>query len=202
MEQKLYLYPVWLRIWHWANAVLFLLLLFTGLSLQYSSVEFSFIDFDLAVTMHNVSGIVITIAYFMFLFGNRFTSNGRFYKAKRKGYILDLMVQIKYYIYGIFVHQRTPFPVTENRKFNPLQKLSYVASMYFLLPILILSGFALIFPKMIINNVFGVSGILLTGLVHISSGFALSVFLFIHVYFCTIGKTPLSNFKSMINGWH
>jgi len=162
MEQKLYLYPVWLRIWHWANAVLFLLLLFTGLSLQYSSVEFSFIDFDLAVTMHNVSGIVITIAYFMFLFGNRFTSNGRFYKAKRKGYILDLMVQIKYYIYGIFVHQRTPFPVTDNRKFNPLQKLSYVASMYFLLPILILSGFALIFPEMIINNVFCVSGIHLT----------------------------------------
>ncbi|MFA5417177.1 MAG: cytochrome b/b6 domain-containing protein [Bacteroidales bacterium] len=202
MEHKIYLYPVWLRIWHWINAVLFLLLLFSGLSLQYSSVEFSFIDFDVAVSMHNVSGIVITIAYFMFVFGNMFTSNGRFYKAKRKGYIPDLIVQIKYYTYGIFVHQKTPFPVTENRKFNPLQKLSYVASMYFLLPILILSGFALIFPEMIIKNVFGVSGIHLTGLVHIISGFSLSIFLFIHVYFCTIGKTPVSNFKSMINGWH
>ncbi|MBU3927485.1 MAG: cytochrome b/b6 domain-containing protein, partial [Bacteroidetes bacterium] len=152
--------------------------------------------------IHNVSGIVITIAYLMFLFGNMFTSNGRFYKTKRKGFFIDLIVQIKYYTFGIFKHHQTPYPVTADRKFNPLQKLSYVASMYFLLPILILSGFALIFPEMIINNVFGVSGIHLTGLVHISSGFALSVFLFIHVYFCTIGKTPLSNFKSMINGWH
>ncbi|PIY31529.1 MAG: hypothetical protein COZ08_08690, partial [Bacteroidetes bacterium CG_4_10_14_3_um_filter_42_6] len=29
---------------------------------------------------------------------------------------MDLMAQIKYYIYGIFVHQKTPFPVTGNRK--------------------------------------------------------------------------------------
>jgi thiosulfate reductase cytochrome b subunit len=24
----------------------------------------------------------------------------------------------------------------------------------------------------------------------------------VHVYFCTIGKNPTSNFKSMINGYH
>ncbi|MCF8348555.1 MAG: hypothetical protein K9G61_07045, partial [Bacteroidales bacterium] len=60
----------------------------------------------------------------------------------------------------------------------------------------------LIFPEFIVPNVFGFSGIHLTGLVHIISGFGLSIFLCIHLYFCTIGKTPTSNFKSMIDGYH
>lgn len=202
MDSKLYLYPIWLRIWHVLNALLFLTLVFTGLSLQYSSVDFSFIDFEVAVSMHNIAGIAITLAYFMFVFGNLFTANGRFYKTKRKGFISDLIVQIKYYTFGIFKHQKTPYPVTAKRKFNPLQKFSYLGAMYVLLPILIASGLALIFPEFIVKNVFGFSGIHLTGLVHIISGFSLSIFLFIHVYFCTIGKTPWSNFKSMYNGWH
>ncbi|MBU2553560.1 MAG: cytochrome b/b6 domain-containing protein [Bacteroidetes bacterium] len=202
MESKLYLYPVWLRIWHAINAVLFLVLIATGLSLQYVSPDYSFVDFEVAVSTHNISGIVITIAYFMFVFGNLFTKNGKFYKIKRKRFFNDLFAQIKYYSYGIFVHQKSPFPVTSKRKFNPLQKLSYVGAMYFLFPILILSGLALIFPEFIVPNVFGFSGIHLTGLVHIISGFGLSIFLCIHLYFCTIGKTPTSNFKSMIDGYH
>ncbi len=202
MESKLYLYPVWLRIWHVINAVLFLVLIATGLSLQYASVDYSFIDFEVAVSTHNIAGVVITIAYFMFVFGNLFTKNGKFYKIKRKGFFRDLFTQIKYYSYGIFVHQKTPFPVTAKRKFNPLQKVSYVGAMYFLFPIMILSGLALIFPEFIVPNVFGFSGIHLTGLVHIISGFGLSIFLCIHLYFCTIGKTPTSNFKSMIDGYH
>jgi len=48
----------------------------------------------------------------------------------------------------------------------------------------------------------GVSGLHLTDLFHIFIGFLISVFMFIHIYFCTIGKTPLSNFKGMINGYH
>ncbi|MCF8348966.1 MAG: cytochrome b/b6 domain-containing protein, partial [Bacteroidales bacterium] len=175
MESKLYLYPVWLRIWHVINAVLFLVLIATGLSLQYASVDYSFIDFEVAVSTHNIAGVVITIAYFMFVFGNLFTKNGKFYKIKRKGFFRDLFTQIKYYSYGIFVHQKTPFPVTAKRKFNPLQKVSYVGAMYFLFPIMILSGLALIFPEFIVPNVFGFSGIHLTGLVHIISGFGLSI---------------------------
>ncbi len=202
MESKLYLYPIWLRIWHVFNALLFLILVFTGLSLQYSSVDFSFIDFNLAVSSHNIAGIAITVAYFMFVFGNMFTSNGKFYKTKLRGFVSELIIQIKYYTFGIFKHQKTPFPVNAGRKFNPLQKLSYLGAMYFLLPVLIVSGWALIFPEFIVKNVFGFSGIHLTGLVHIISGFSLSIFLFIHVYFCTIGKTPWSNFKSMWDGWH
>jgi len=202
MEEKLYLYPIWLRIWHWTNGLFFLILLFTGISLQYSSVEYPLIRFDIAVSLHSISGIILTIAFFMFVIGNKFTKNGKYYKIDYSVFMIELIKQIRYYTWGIFHHEKSPFPVNVDRKFNPLQKLSYVGAMYILLPIVIISGFGLIFPELLPPKVLGISGIHLTGLIHIIAGFSLSVFMLIHIYFCTIGKTPVSNFKSMVNGYH
>ena len=83
-----------------------------------------------------------------------------------------------------------------------MQKMSYLVVMYVLMPIMIFTGLALMYPETIKSNVFGISGIHLTDLFHIISGFVLSVFMVIHTYFCTMGKTLISDFKSMITGWH
>lgn len=103
---------------------------------------------------------------------------------------------------GIFKGQNPPFPVNEERKFNPLQKVAYAVSMYVFIPLMIITGVALLFPEMIVDKVFGVSGTLLTSLLHIIIGFFLTIFLLIHLYFSTFGKRVSSNFKSMINGYH
>ncbi|MBN2173840.1 MAG: cytochrome b/b6 domain-containing protein [Bacteroidales bacterium] len=201
-EEKLYLYPLWLRIWHWTNAFLFLVLIFTGLSLQYAGIESTLIRFDIAVSLHNIAGIILTISFVFFVFANRFTSNSNYYRIKRKGFIKRLLKQFRYYTYGVFIHEPTPFPVSQKRKFNPLQKLSYVMVMYLMMPVIIITGFALLFPEVNLENVFGIAGIYLTDLLHIVTGFVLSVFMIVHIYFCTFGKTVWSNFKSMFTGWH
>jgi len=74
--------------------------------------------------------------------------------------------------------------------------------MYIFMPLVIISGIGLFFPDMLPDKIFGIGGIHFTDLVHILSGFIISIFMMVHIYFCTIGKTPLSNFKSMIDGWH
>lgn len=201
-EEKLYLYPVWLRIWHWINAFLFIVLIATGLSLQYAGESRGLVRFDLAVRYHNIAGIILTVSFVFFLFGNWLTPNGRFYKIKRKGLTDRLIRQLRYYTYGVFKHEKPPYPVSEKRKFNPLQKVSYVLVMYVMMPVIIITGFALLFPEVNLENVFGVSGIYLTDLLHIVTGFALSVFMIVHIYFSTFGKTVWSNFKSMFTGWH
>ena len=201
-EEKLYLYPMWLRLWHWTNALLFLVLIITGLSLQYSGVEGAFIRFDIAVTYHNIAGIILTISFAFFLVANRISGNRKFYKVKRKGFIKRLMKQFRYYIYGVFVGEPKPYPVSEKRKFNPLQKLSYIVVMFGFMQLIIITGFGLLFPEINLENVFGVAGIYLTVLLHITVGFGLSVFMIVHIYFCTFGKTVGSEFKSMFTGWH
>lgn len=199
---KLYLYPVWVRLWHATNALMCLALILSGLSMQYSNPEYPFIRFDIAVSMHNISGIVLSAMYIMFFIGNWSTSNGKHYKIKIKGLIKSLMKQAQYYAFGIFKGENPPYPVSKEMKFNPLQKFTYALTMYIFVPLVFITGWALLFPGMIITNFMGIGGIQLTSLLHVTAGFLISLFLVIHIYFCTIGHSPSSNFKSMIDGYH
>jgi thiosulfate reductase cytochrome b subunit len=202
MTEKLYLYPIWLRIWHASNAILIILLIITGISLQYSTNEYIRIRFDLAVSIHNVSGILLVINYLFFIIGNYSTRNIRYYILEWKGLPQRIMQQSMYYLSGMFKGEKSPFPVSKDRKFNPLQKVSYVVTMYLFVPIVMITGIALLFPETILPRFLGFSGIQLTALLHAVAGFLISIFLVVHVYICTTGKPVTKNFKSIVTGWH
>jgi thiosulfate reductase cytochrome b subunit len=88
------------------------------------------------------------------------------------------------------------------RKFNPLQKFAYIIVMYIGMPLLIISGIGLLFPETVLKMVFGISGLVLTDILHITTGFFLSVFLVVHIYTCTLGAKPSTLFWGMISGYH
>jgi thiosulfate reductase cytochrome b subunit len=200
----MYLYPKWLRIWHVLNALMFLILIVTGLSMQYTDKENTsyVVGFAIAVKWHNFAALVLTINYLLFVLGNLLTHNGRYYKIEKENFLDDLLKQLKYYSFGMFRGEKHPFPVTEKRKFNPLQKVTYVLAMYVALPLLIISGVGLLIPEITIKNFLGVSGLILTDILHITMGFFLSVFMVIHIYTCTLGAKPTSLFWGMISGYH
>jgi thiosulfate reductase cytochrome b subunit len=198
-----YLYPVWIRLWHLFNALLYIVLILTGLSMQYSNPEYPMLRFDLAVSIHNICGILLTINYLVVIIGNIITSNGRYYRIKKTGFSEELIRQARYYLFGIFKREKAPYPINGERKFNPLQKISYVAVLYFMMPLVIITGWAMIFPEMILfNKIFGTSGLHFTDLLHILMGFILSLFMFVHIYLCTIGKPAGTHFRAMMSGWH
>lgn len=200
----MYLYPKWLRLWHVMNALLFIILIVTGVSMQYSNKDADsiLIGFARAVKWHNIAAILLTINYMIFVTGNVLSSNGKYYKIEKKHFIRDLAAQLKFYAGGMFHGERHPFPVNEERKFNPLQKLSYVLAMYVGMPLLILSGIGLLFPEITVKNFFGVSGLIYTDILHITIGFILSIFMIVHIYTCTLGSTPTTLFRGMITGYH
>jgi thiosulfate reductase cytochrome b subunit len=201
-NQKIYFYPVWLRIWHGLNAVGILTLIFTGLSMQ-SSIESSHIlGFKTIVSLHNVAGILVTLSYLIYFIGNMVTPNGKFYIVKPKGFLKRPIQQAIYYAWGMFHGMKAPYPLSEKRKFNPLQKYSYIMVMYMFVPVVIITGFALLFPEIILDNVYTFSGVFVTATLHSTMGFLISIFLVVHLYIASIGKSPLENFKSIISGWH
>lgn len=200
MSEKYYFYPVWIRLWHSLNAILCILLILTGISMQYAGASF-LIGFKSSVSIHNFSGIALTASYTIFFLGNLFTPNGLFYRMKIKGLGTMLWKQFRYYAIGYFKGEEPPYPVNADRKFNPLQQISYVLAMYVALPLLFITGWALLFPEFILKKILGFSGIFLTAQLHIVMGFFISVFLIIHLYVSTMGKTPGSNFKSIMTGW-
>lgn len=201
-EGRIYLYPKWLRAWHGLNALGIIVLIFTGINMQYASPDFQLMRFDQAIRFHNIAGVLVAVSYLLFFIGNLVSSNGTFYQIKLKGLRNRLFLQMRYYAYGMFKKEECPFPVSEKRKFNPLQKYSYIAVMYVFVPLVIISGIALLFPELIITEVYGVSGVFLTALLHASVGFLISIFLIVHVYVASVGKSPFKNYRSIITGWH
>jgi len=160
------------------------------------------VRFDRAVAMHNFAAAVLTFNYIIYVIGNVLTKNGAHYKINRKIIFNQLIVQFKYYAWGMFKGHKHPFPVTEDSKFNPLQKFVYVLAMYVGMPLVIISGIGLLFPEITVKAIFGVSGLILTDVLHITVGFFLSIFMIIHIYTCTLGAKPFTLFKSMITGYH
>jgi len=202
MANKIYLYPVWIRLWHALNAILCLVLITTGLNMQYANIETAFIPFNTAVSWHNIAGVTLSFSYLIYFFGNIVTKNGKFYLTKISGLFTRIIKQLQYYTIGIFKGAKVPFPITEENKFNPAQHITYVVIMYLIVPLVIISGWFMLFPELLVRDIFGMNGIFVTDSIHIVAGFFISFFLIVHIYFCTIGATPTSNFKGMINGWH
>lgn len=201
-QEKLYLYPLWARIWHGINALGIITLIVTGISMQYSTASFVLINFKAAINLHNISGITVSAFYLVFIVGNLITPNGLFYRFKIKGTVKRMLKQGKFYLYCLFKIETPPYPLSEKRKFNPLQKYSYIAVMYFIVPFVIISGIALLFPELIIEEIYNVSGIMLTAVLHGIAGFFIFIFLLIHIYVSTIGESPTKHFKSIVTGWH
>ncbi|WP_346860020.1 cytochrome b/b6 domain-containing protein [uncultured Draconibacterium sp.] len=200
-QNKIYFYPLWLRIWHGINAIGIIILILTGISMN-SAVKTSIIGFNTAVNLHNIAGVVVSFNYLLFVFGNMFTNNRKFYIIKPRNFIKRPLKQAYYYAWGMFHGMKAPYPLSDKRKFNPLQKYFYVAVMYLVVPAVIITGFALLFPELIIERVYTLSGVFITAVLHSALGFFISIFLMIHLYVASIGKSPVENFKSIISGWH
>ncbi len=199
MRRELGAYPLWLRFWHWGNAVLFVTLLITGLSMHYSKPG-PVLGFRTDVLIHNTAGALLTLFYCLFLYGDLQLGNGRYYRIVAGDIEPGLFRQARYYLWGIFVGSPHPYPDSQERKFNPLQKLFYLVVMYLLFPILTVTGWALLFPGQLPEAMFGLPGIGLWALIHTYTGYFLSLFMVIHVYLGTTGTTPTALFRFMLFG--
>jgi thiosulfate reductase cytochrome b subunit len=199
---KIYLYPIGVRIWHAVNALSIILLIATGISLQYASSKYNMIPFKTAVYVHNFVAAITIVNYLFFLVFNFVTKNGKYYRLKRKGLIKKMLAQMNYYLTGYFKGQEKPFVVSKKDKFNPLQKVTYVVTMYIFVPLVIISGIGLLFPEVVIEKFAKASGIELTAIFHASVGYLISLFLIIHIYIASFGKHPLRNYRSIVTGYH
>lgn len=200
--RKIYLYPLWLRIWHLLNALLMLLLILSGISLHFSATSNFLFPFETGVLLHNISGILLTLNYIFYFIMNIVSGNIKYYIPTFKGLMSDLWTQAKFYLLGIFGREPHPFQIDEKRKFNPLQQITYLGVMYFLVPIIIISGWALLFPEFAPDEFLGMGGVWPMALLHTIVGYLLTIFMVGHIYLGTTGEHPAEYFKTIITGYH
>lgn len=188
-------YPAWLRVWHWTNAICFITLMITGTSMHFAEPGTPQLDFRTARVLHNAAGALMMLGYFYYLTGSLLGRNRRFYTFQSGDFPAGALRQARYYLIGIFRGEPHPFPHTEERKFNPLQKLAYLSVMFLLIPVLIVTGVVLFTPDMLPER-----GVTAYAFAHTIVGYLLSLFLFVHMYLGTTGETATSLYRAMLTG--
>ena len=195
MSEKIYVFKLFERIWHWSQASLIIFMLITGFEVHGS---YHLFGFGMAVNLHTIAAWSL-IGLWVFAIFWHFTT------GEWKQYIptLDKVVaMVKFYSVGIFVHAPHPFRATTLKKHNPLQRLAYLGVLLFIGPLLWVSGwFYLFFGNW---NAWGVDryvSLEWVAFFHTAGAFMMLLFLIAHVYLTTAGHTPSAHIKAMITGW-
>lgn len=180
------------RFWHWAQALMILMLLLTGLELHGL---FQLFGFGSAVAAHDLIGFVWTGLVVLIYSWILTTGEWQQYFPTLKG----VEGTLRYYLYGVFKGEKHPHQMTADDKFNPLQRLGYIAILFGLLPLQVISGFAFyFFPDL---RALGVIGhVDLMAIVHTFNAYALLSFVVIHLYMITFGEKLSTHIKAMITG--
>ena len=202
MSERVYLFPGWIRLWHWLNAALILVLAVTGLSLHFADLKLPLIGFEQAVHIHNFCGIALTVTYLFFLIANARSGNWRHFLVYGPETRQRLWTQLRWYAWGIFKGAPHPHDPSPEAPFNVLQALTYAGVMYLLMPVLIGSGIVFLYPELAPDQLFGSDGLLPIALLHYLAAMALLLFLLTHVYLGTTGRTLGQMFRAMVSGWH
>lgn len=153
--------------------------------------------YQFRVSLHEISGIILTVSYLGFFLGNIFTPNGRHYRIRLKGATGRIMKQAYYYLGGRFRGEEMPFPADNDNKFNPLQKMSYAGTMYLIVPLLIITGWIMMFIESTNELSPGFNIHSFSDILHIVLAIVISLFLLLHLALTIAGR----DLRSIITGW-
>ncbi len=192
--EKIYIYKIFERFWHWSQALIIGFLGVTGFEIHGS---FSLFGFENAVRWHSIAAWVFLILIVFAIFWHFTSGEWRQYIPTTK----LLKEQFMYYIGGIFNNAPHPTNKTVYNKFNPLQRITYLGLKILVIPVIVTSGFLYLYfqyPK------FGIEFQSLEpiALIHTFGAYILLAFVIAHVYLTTVtGVKSFSSIKAMITGW-
>ncbi len=198
--KRTFLHPLPLRVWHWANALVVALLLVTGVRLRMAGIP-DLPPHGAALPIHRYAGWALAASWTAWLaYGLASGHLGRHYRVRRRD-IKGIFGQTRFYVWSIFRGGENPHRPSPEDKFNPLQKLAYGAVMCILTPALVVTG--LLFSDVPLVR----SHMLLWGIVkavdafHVIGAYLFALYLVVHVYMATLGRTPFSHILAMIVGY-
>jgi thiosulfate reductase cytochrome b subunit len=201
--KKVYLHPLPIRIWHWVNALAFIILIVTGAQVRFGNVMHLF-SFETAVTIHSLTGFILVGNYFIWLVYYLLTGNIKIYIPPLNHpveFAKKAIVQAKFYGGGIMVGSHNPHHSTPDHKFNPMQQVSYLMIMVLLIPLQLITGLLLWDPKLFSPVINLVGGIQVIDIFHVLLWIFFSAFIIVHFYLATLGHTTWAHIIAMFTGF-
>lgn len=198
--KKIYLHPLALRIWHWVNALIIIILTITGIQIRIPGMA-SLRPQDPALLIHRYAGWAMVVSWVFWLVYSLISGNLSRHYAIKRGDFRGTFRQAKFYLISIFQGEEDPFRPTPDEKFNPLQKLAYGSIMAIFAPVLVVTGILfsdiLFFRKYVL--LWNIAGIV--NALHVIGAYVFVLYLVVHIYMATLGSTAFSHIKAMIVGY-
>ena len=198
--KRIYLHPLPLRIWHWANALIVILLLITGIELRIPGVAALRVNSP-ALLVHRYAGWSMMISSLFWLVYSLMSGNLSCHYRIRRGDLKGTFRQAKFYLFSIFRGEENPFRASPEGKFNPLQKLTYGTIMCVFTPIIMVTGLffsdILFFRKYILL----LNAVKILDAIHVTIAYVFALYLIVHIYMATLGRKPSSHIKAMVVGY-
>lgn len=191
---RVYLFKPFERFWHWCQAALIIFMLLTGFEVHGT---YSIFGFEKAVGYHTIAAWTLVGLWIFAIFWHITSGEWRHYIPTSK----NLVVIANYYSSGIFKDEPHPFRPSLSNKHNPLQRLTYLAVLTLLMPVLWFSGWLYLFYAD--WAAWGLGGLQLQWIAtaHTAGAFLMLAFLISHLYLATTGHKITSQVKAMITGW-
>jgi thiosulfate reductase cytochrome b subunit len=125
---------------------------------------------------------------------------GRHYTLKRQD-IKGVFGQTRFYVRSFFKGGEKPHLPLPGEKFNPLQKLAYGAVMCILTPVLVVTGLLFSDVPFVRAHILLWDIVKPLDVIHVIGAYLLALYLVVHVYMATLGRTPFSHVVAMIVGY-
>ncbi len=198
--ERVYMYGVYERLWHWVQTAVILGLLFTGLIIHKPD-KFGLFSFNYMVQVHNILALILLVNAALSLFYHLASGEIRQYLPRPRGFIDQAAEQAIYYLRGIFRGDPHPFEKTPDHKLNPLQQITYFGLLNVLLPLQILTGILMWGAQQWPDVAARTGGLPFLAPFHTLIAWALAAFVVMHVYLTTTGHTPTAAIKGMVMGY-
>lgn len=197
--EKIRVFSLYERIWHWTMALTGIVLIVTGLEIHNAGVGW-LSGLPQMVLVHNVVAVVFTVNAFLSLFYHLATIAIRHLIPKPEGLLRRIMEHIQYQSRGIFVGAAHPVEAPDE-KLNPLQQLTYLALLNILFPAQIISGSLIWAVGRWPSFAAAVGGLGVVAPLHNLGAWLFLTFFVLHVYLVTTGRTLGDHLGTMITGY-
>lgn len=193
MKKRTYIYKGFERFWHWTQSLLIIFFAITGFEIHGS---YTLFGYERAVMMHDILAWSYIILIVFTIFWHFATGAWRQYIPTTK----LVKAQFEYYISGIFRGAEHPTHKTSYNKFNPIQRLTYLAFKVLIIPVMVVTGLIYMY-YMYPNSVVQIGRLEFFALIHTFGAFLLIVFLIVHLYLLTTNDNPKESLMAMVDGW-
>ena len=192
---RVYLYKRYERFWHWSQALLIGLMMLTGFEVHGS---YTLLGYGPAVDWHTNFAWALLVLWAFTIFWQFTTGEWRQYRPS----LHNVLGMARYYTIGIFKDVPHPFRPSSQQKHNPLQRLTYLLLLAFILPLIWASGLLYLFyadwPRFGLARWLTLENV---ALAHTTGAYLIVAFFFAHVYLTTTGHTVFAHIKAMLTGW-